>query len=388
MRPLTWICLALAWGAGACGSNDHPPPFQGNLGTGGSPSDGGIDVDPGDATVGICGQDIIPAVENPPNLYFVVDRSGSMDEPFEDTGISKYQTARTLIGNVLRQIGHRVRYGAAVFPAMVNGDGCEPGDQIFPTTQGDSPSYARAGQTGPILLDLLSRLGSTDGGGGTPTAATLAALRPTIAGLGPRTYVVLATDGAPNCNEELSCSADTCMLNIEGVSVDGVACDGSFNCCDPANTAAGANAWCVDSDALEAEVGALSELGVTTFVIGMPGAGVYADLLDRLAELGDTAQDGPTEYFAANDTQSLSDALFSIGTGVAISCNIELEREPEDAAQVNVYFDERLVELDAENGWDWTGTQSVELRGAACDELSSGNVLEVQIVYGCPTVVK
>ncbi len=373
----------------SCGADDHPPPFHGSGATGGSgsPNDGGLDVDPGDATFGICGQEIIPAVENLPNLYFVVDRSGSMEEAFEDTGISKYQTARTLLGDVLRQIGHRVRYGAAVFPAIANGDGCEPGVQVFPTTQGDSPSYAREGRTGPILSDLLSRLGSAAREGGTPTAATLAALTPTLADLGPRTYVVLVTDGAPNCNEAIACAAEDCMLNIEQLSIDGVACDASFNCCDPQSTGPGANGWCVDAAALETQVSALHELGVTTFVIGMPGAAVYAALLDRLAELGATAQDGPTEYFAADDTQSLSNALFDIGTGVAISCSIELEREPEDPAQVNLYFDERLVELDPADGWDWTGPESVELRGAACDELSSGNVLEVLVAYGCPTVV-
>jgi hypothetical protein len=29
----------------------------------------------------------------------------------------------------------------------------------------------------------------------------------------------------------------------------------------------------------------------------------------------------------------------------------------------------------------------VEIRGAACDQLMSGSVLEVQVVAGCPTVV-
>ncbi|HEV8246463.1 MAG TPA: vWA domain-containing protein [Polyangiaceae bacterium] len=390
MRRLIWLSFGLLAGAFSCSGPDHLPPIEGLSGGGGGSAvmDAGLDVEPGDALLGICGQEIIPALTDLPNLYFILDRSGSMSDAFQDSSVSKYETARDLLGDVLRQIGHRVRYGAAVFPALSNPDGCGPGVQVFPTTQGDAPSYARDGQTGPILSDLLSRLGYAEQEGGTPTAATLEALRPILADLGARTYVVLATDGAPNCNDQATCSAASCMLNIEHASVDGTACEGSYNCCDPASAGSGANAWCVDGDALEQQVSALTELGITTYVIGMPGAEIYADLLDRLAELGGTAQAGASAYFAADDTQSLSDALFAIGTGVAISCSISLEHAPEDPAQVNVYFDETLVPLDAADGWDWSGTQAFEVHGTACEQLKSGAVLEVQVAYGCPTVVR
>jgi hypothetical protein len=212
-----WFYLAFAAAAAACGSPEHPPPFVASGAGGAAASDAGLAVDAadGDVTPGLCGQEIIPAITDLPTLYFALDRSGSMQEAFADSGTSKYDTVRGLLGDVLRQIGHRVRYGAAVFPALSNPDGCAPGVQVFPTTTGDPPSYARDGQTGPILRELLLRLGYAAQEGGTPTAATLNALRPTLVELGPRTHVVLATDGAPNCNVEGICDAGACMLNVE-----------------------------------------------------------------------------------------------------------------------------------------------------------------------------
>jgi hypothetical protein len=386
LRALTLLLPLALVGTPACGSNDHPPPFQGAGGGGGRRADGGIDVDPGGGNPNVCGEEFIPAFSDPPTLYFVLDRSGSMSQPFEGASESKYETARNVLGDVLSQVGHRIRYGAAVFPQSGSADGCDPGVQVFPTTLGDPPSYTKSGSLGPVLADLLSRLGTAEQQGGTPTAATLAALRPTLTELGPRTHVVLATDGAPNCNEQAVCPASSCMLNVEGQSVSGIECNAEFNCCDADNTGPGMERWCVDGAQLENEVSALAELGIPTYVIGMPGAAFYADLLSQLAELGGTAQSGEQAYFSADDPAALADALRAIGTGVAISCTVELERAPEDQGQVNLYFDERLVP--AEDGWSWVGPQTLQLRGAACDELKSGEVLELQIVYGCATVLR
>jgi hypothetical protein len=384
--PTLFLPLGLVFVAAGCGGDDHPPPFVAAGGRGGVQSDGGIDVEPSGGRPGVCGEEFIPAISDPPTLYFVLDRSGSMVQPFEGSTESKYETARGVLGEVLSKIGHRVRYGAAVFPA--SSDGCNPGTQVFPTTQGDAPSYAREGTMGPVLSDLLSRLGSAQQEGGTPTAATLNNLRSTLTELGPRTYVVHATDGAPNCNEDATCTAANCMLNVEGVDVAGIACDADFNCCDPDNTGAEAQRWCIDGPDLVDEVSALAELGIATYVIGMPGTALYTDLLNEVAEAGGTSQSDEQAYFSADDPAALADALQAIGTGVAISCTVELEHAPEDQSQVNLYFDERLVPAEGDDGWQWVGPQTVQVLGEACNELKSGEVLELQIVYGCETVLR
>jgi hypothetical protein len=80
--------------------------------------------------------------------------------------------------------------------------------------------------------------------------------------------------------------------------------------------------------------------------------------------------------------------LFEIGIKVAVSCTVNIGQEPPDPALVNVYFDTTLVGQDDTDGWAWVDATTIEIRGAACDQLKSGEVLQVQVVSGCPTVVR
>ncbi len=237
------------------------------------------------------------------------------------------------------------------------------------------------------MLSLLHKIGSYDPYGGTPTAATLTALQPTLSALPGRTIVVLATDGAPNCNLAANCSAAECSLTIEKQSVQGKACTTSFNCCDSAIVPDG-QLSCIDGDATEAAVAALAAAGIDTYVIGMPGSEYYSTLLDRLAIAGNTARPSPPLYYSTKSHQELTDAIRSIGVEVAISCTIELDEAPPDPELVNVYFDQTLIGYDELDGWAWLDEKTVELRGAACAKLESGDVLQVQVVAGCPTVIR
>jgi hypothetical protein len=385
-----WVALGIALSAGAalrCSSREHPPSFIESAGssTGGQDGAGGFALNDASLDAALCGDEQIPAITNPPNLYFVVDRSGSMQDPLPGSPYSKYENARIAISVMLRAVGHRVRYGAGVYPALLNQDGCAPGMQIFPTTAGDPPSYAARGENGPILTNLLNRLGNVPPSGGTPTAATLRELEPTVEGLeGKKTYVVLMTDGAPNCNLDLRCGIDGCIPNIEGLNVGGTQCDATVNCCSPKIGAGD----CVDSDDSEAAVAAYEKAGIDTYVVGMPGSEAYRAILGRLAVAGNTARPGQTPYYAVTDTKELSQALRSIGAQVAISCDLPLSTAPENPELVNVYFDDRVVPSNETDGWHYTGKKSIQFVGDACAHLSSGDVLNVQVLSGCPTVVR
>jgi hypothetical protein len=344
-------------------------------------------VDTGTTPSGPCGEQVIPVVTNPPNLSFIIDHSGSMGDELAGSGLSKYENARIALAKVLGAIGHRVSYGAAIFPGLAGVTGCEAGDQLMPVAPGDPPSYARAGKTGPRLKDLLSRLSIASVDGGTPASATLDAMRDVLVALEGDTYVVLITDGAPNCNADISCAASGCIPNIEDRTVGGKECRGSYNCCDPANSdATGLN--CVDSRASVEAVQALADVGIRTFVVGMPGSEPYEQLLDRMAELGGTARAGSPKYYSVADTSALEEALETISASVAISCEVPLDYEPPDRDIVNVFFDGEVVPSDPDQGWEWTADGMVALRGAACERLKSGDVVELQVFAGCPTVVK
>jgi hypothetical protein len=394
-----WAVLGIALAAIAplsCSSREHPPSFAVAQGGGsgglvpgaGGAGTGSLDIGDASSDAALCGDQQIPAISDPPNLYFVVDRSGSMGELLADSPHTKYENARVAISIMLRAVGHRVRYAAGVYPALINQDGCAPGMDLFPLSAGDSPKYAAMGENGPVLQMLLDRLGAIPPKafrGGTPTAATLRALEPTILGLGgTKTYIVLMTDGAPNCNFGLRCGVEACIPNIQHLSFEGMACDDSFNCCAP-QVGAGD---CVDADASEAAVLDYQKAGVDTFVVGMPGSEAYRSMLNRLAIAGNTARPGDTAYYAVSDTDELALAVRSIGAQVAISCDLPLSETPENAELVNVYFDDQVVPKSDQDGWRYKGEDRIEFVGATCDTLSSGDVLNVQVLSGCPTVVR
>lgn len=375
----------------ACGAESHPPPLvdepdSGAAGRADPPLVLEPDADTGPS--GPCGEQVVPVVTNPPNLSFVIDHSGSMGEELAGSGLSKYENARVALSQVLKAVGHRVSYGATIFPGLAGKTGCEAGDELMKVAPGDPPSYARVGKTGPRLQDLLARLSIAGVDGGTPAAATLAKMRGVLAELEGDTYVVLITDGAPNCNEGLECVAGGCILNVEGHTIGGVPCSGGYNCCDPGNGGEGANLNCVDSQASLAAVQELADAGIKTFVIGMPGSELYEDLLDGMAERGGTAREGTPKYYSVADTEALKAALGKIAASVAISCEVPLDYEPPDPDYVNVFFDGVVVPYDPEQGWEWTSDGAVSLRGAACDQLLSGDVVELQVFAGCKTVVK
>jgi hypothetical protein len=381
MRRLT-AGFGLLLACAACQGSDRPSPAELARPSGRQPNAYGIPEKP-DVCDEFCGATFLHEVRDPPNLYFLLDRSGSMDAKM-DTGRTKYDSARKVIGTLLQVIGHRVRYGASIFPADT--DDCGPGVEVFPPTLGNLPSCT--GELDPVLIDFLGMFGAFNPGGSTPTSAALAAVAPALEKLDGNTYLVLVTDGAPNCNFDAVCDADECSLNIEGAKIGGRSCSTDFNCCDADSVGPNGPGYCVDGDGSVGEVSALFEHGIPTYVVGMPGAEPYAAVLNRLAEAGGRPREGSVAYYAVEDESELQDALDDIGTGLAVRCSIDLDTPPDDPDKVNVYFDGELVPADPDDGWSWNGTTRIEVNGDACDRLKSGNVIDARAVFGCDTVVR
>ena len=349
-----------------------------------------LDADPGPPELGeagYCGNQLISARVERRNLFFVVDRSGSMSTTLEGSGLNRFDAMREAIAAVLSQVGHRVYFGAAVFPGIPASSACATGTEVFPTQPGDPAIYAATGSFGPVLTDFLSGLASIRPDGGTPLSPTLQELAPTLEALPGETFVVLATDGHPNCNPEAECSGSDCAINYTQILLDdGTVCSGSTNCCDPRYVAQGAGPeLCVDAPASEQAVVDLAAAGIKTYVIGLPDTEDYSDLLDDMAVAGNT---GHEHYFAVTDAADLATHLRSIGAEVAIDCDIELDEEPPDPNLVNVYLDAVVLPADEAEGWSFTSPTSIEIHGEPCEWLESGDVLNVQIVAGCPTEIR
>lgn len=383
----------------ACADPERPPPAPDPT----LPDEEGslVDEDEPDVvhpnTRSPCGAATVALEFVRPDLYFVMDGSGSMLENIPaGTGSSgifgetllppsdRYGALALAIEVLLARIGHRVSYGARLFPS--GEEVCDSGEEVMPLTAGDTVSFAVSGESGPVLRELMFSIRRRSPRGGTPIAFALDATYRTVGGRGDGTYVFLVTDGAPNCNPSASCGSDACIPNLEHVRLsETLTCDEELNCCDravlgPEN--------CLDDQGSLAAIEQLAAAGVRTFVIGMPGSEAYASLLDRLAIAGGVPRPDTPRYYRAGDAEELIETVGALGQQLALSCTIELVAPPPDPALVNLFFDGQLVPADPLNGWTFSDEQTVQVVGEACALMRAGQVLQADIVAGCPVVIR
>jgi hypothetical protein len=370
--------IALATGCGT----EHPPVGSTMSGPSGAAGTGGfVDFDAGASKPPGCGMtadgSLCDCVDAPlfgdaPTIYFVLDRSGSMGTP------DKWNPVRVTVATIMRGLGPRARFGAAMFPAATSKDQCAPGEEIMSVRDGDAPS---SGVDGPTTSFLLAATRVVPGGG-TPTAPTLRIVKSHLDPLPGKVFVVLATDGAPNCNPDASCGFDQCQPNVE--DMPGCPRGGPVSCCAPPD---GHPENCNDASATLAAITALKSGSVPVYVVGLPGADTYAALLDQMATAGGTARSTSPRYYPV-DTASqgaILGALKKIAAEITGTCTFDLKEEPKDPSLVNVYMDDVVLAYEPVDGWTISG-KTVTLVGSACERVKSGDVLSVRIIVGCPRV--
>lgn len=317
-----------------------------------------------------CAQRQVPIQVLPPDIVIVMDRSMSMTDgtdgnPCEGgdsaTGFgncaetSKWALTIEAIKSVVQDTQSTVNWGMFWL-------GNEPAQcgasktPVVPVSAGDS------------FTAIEKALDSNEFNGqlGTPTAAVInnaVAYLTALAEPNPK-YLLIATDGEPNC-----------------------ATNGS------GGTAA--NIGAVDTVGATEAVTSASDAGFPTFVVGIATSSVAtaSDALNSMAVAGGNAQEGAeTQYYAVSDTESLKTVLSQI-IGLATSCTISLENAPAGQWTIAIAATNakgELVELanDASDGWvytDETTKRSIELMGSSCDKLKSGVYSDLQFVYTCPT---
>jgi hypothetical protein len=319
--------------------------------------------------------------QDPPTLYLVLDRSGSMGEQGPGTTRTRWRMIReALVGDagILRKLGSRIKVAVNWFPSPSSDDVCNSGREVVHPTLGGQATYDT----------IETKMASAIPRGATPTAATLQAVSTAIAKITGPVHVLLATDGAPNCGVK-TCTIDACTYNIEHAKIlaEG-ACDGTVNCCDPANVTSGLG-WkaCSDDEATANAAAAIGATGKKVFVLGVPGTiDAYRAHLDKIAEAGGTINtDGPTKYWAPTDDASLQAALSSIAAQAIDTCEIRLEKPADDPGVTNVLLDGEAIPAEA---WQWTSPSTIELVGATCDRVKAGTVTRVSVAVGCKTVMR
>lgn len=375
----TVAVMALVAGCG----NERPPPAGSSSGigagvTGGTGPGGFTDGGTGTKPPGCGAKDDgsfcdcidVPLFAEPPNLYFVLDRSGSMQED------NKWSQVRVVVAEIFRSLGPRANFGATVFPGF-EASACSPAKEVLAISPGDPPGTV----DGPTTKRLLATTSDAPSGG-TPTAEAMRSVLQSLKQVQGKTFVILATDGGPNCNAAAACGSEQCMPNIEGK--DGCLVSGA-SCCAPPS---GFRESCLDSAPTLSAVAALKNAGIPVYVIGLPGTTTYASLLDQLAVSGGTALPTSPKYYkisSTTDNTALLKALKQIAAKIVATCEFKLKEAPAQANLVNVYLDEVVLPKDPRNGWTIDGA-TVTLLGDACTKVLSGDVLDVRIIAGCPTV--
>jgi Mg-chelatase subunit ChlD len=216
---------------------------------------------------------------------------------------------------------------------------CEAGSIVVPIEADAAPAISAA-------LDNMAPSGNT------PTSFTLREAHKLLgSGIGgpdeqvtPK-FVLLVTDGEPNC---------------EGNSVQ----------------------------ALNSTVAAIEELaadGIRTYVVGYnTQTGQAKQAMDRMAAAGGT---GMKEHIAVENEQTLVAALEDI-TGRAISCTFVLEERPDDPTYVSVQVDGKPVFYNQPNGWTLSDDgKQVLIQGAPCDVLRSPGDHTLVVDVECQAVV-
>jgi hypothetical protein len=173
-------------------------------------------------------------------------------------------------------------------------------------------------------------------------------------------YIVLVTDGAPNCSED----------DFNGVFGGGGPAD-------------------FDQMAFEASLAAIKSMakdGIKTFVLGYD-ANDNAQLkmsLDAMAVAGGT---GDTEHHEIENEAGLIEAFTAIA-GKAVSCDFSLSMAPNDPSYVLVKVGGEQLNFGDPNGWILSDDKlTLTLQGSACGKLPKVQGSHVSVKVQCTEVV-
>ena len=283
----------------------------------------------------------------PPDLLIVLDRSGSMDE--DSTGMSctggcgaasKWTQMTTAINQVVASTQSKVRWGLKLFATSGSSGSC--------TVNGSAEV-----PIGPMnAAAVAAAIASAKPGSSTPTRAAetqAAAYLAAVTDPNPK-YILLATDGLPNCK-------------------------------------AGGAASDKDDAAAVAAVATVAGTGIPTFVIGIATNGTADGTLNMMAVSGGHPRAATPQYYPVATTNDLEAALMEIQSMVALPCQFQLGGVPSNLAGVSVLVGGQVVAMS-----DWTygpGNRSIVFpdTGTLCAGLKSGALKDVRINLPCGEVI-
>jgi len=348
-----------------------------------------------------------------PELFLLVDKSGSMTfttstDPMCSSCISapcnlagcptRWDGLTQAMQVFLPATAQDVHLGMVPFPiadpsqATQQCTGAQPGDVAnFGVPLDNSLDSDVAGMQASANA-VQSRINSITPYGGTPTGASVTALlqyAPLTQVMGHPKFMLLLTDGVPNCDSALDPNSCTCT---QGASP-----------CD-VNVGGTVMNLCLDDTGTASAIGQLKSAGVTTIVVGfgnetlgglgpatlqqMGAAGGFTRpcAVDADCGAGDTCSVNATDacgkpttacarsYYQATDATSLANTLVAIANHIQCVdvCFNKLENPPADDKHLAVEFDGNAVPGPSSDTWTYdNSTGVVEFVGKTCDQLKT-----------------
>jgi hypothetical protein len=345
--------------ASACGVVSADDDDTGQQDSGLPNTEAGIDQPPVDPNCHE--QTFAPEKVGDPDIMIVFDKSGSMAD-----GTKYTQTCSAVSDAVTSGAGSQVYWGLIFFP---NGGDCAV------ATAPDVPVGPDGASQIPGILSSNAPTGSTPA----YKAIDLAIQAYNLMTDDRAHYILLATDGMPNCEGDdvprmVFCTDDTQCLSTEY--------------CEPAP--APVNGLCMPKpkDMAINEIALALQYGIKTYVVGMDIDTGAADTLNRMAEAGGTARSGDPKYYPVSDQSSLEEALANI-TMQIISCTFALDQAPpSDPSYIGVSVGGQPIARDATqtNGWDVDAAAlTITFYGDACTALQS-NPEAVSVTFACSPI--
>jgi len=351
----TTILALLAVGGVACADVDDSPDAGGRRDAPGTVSEAGP------ATTLACAETAPVRLDAElADILLLLDRSGSMETAF--AAGTRFAAVAAVLADVVGAYAEHVRFGYQELPGR---QGCAA--QTEAACCVSPPTVGIGADSAPAVMAAIG--GATPMEGSTPTAAALQAARAyyeTLADGVAQRYVLLATDGAPNCTLAGALTS--------GGGAEATAC----------------------AEALDA-VAALVADSVRVIILGV-GPDLAQDAsgggacLDALAHAGGApAAPGSPGYYAAGDAEQLRLAIQQIFGGVVRpSCVLRFHTKVDNPGSIAVFLDDQRIPHASGNGWhlDYEGDAPVvRITGQYCDQIESFQVDRIVARFECPPCV-
>lgn len=296
-------------------------------------------------------------------LMFVIDRSGSMAFSLNGASnvppgqLSRWDTLHDALFQTIVPFDTQLAMGAKFYPEVLS-----PGDL------GD-PELACRTETGagiaPALGNssaILNVFDTTEPRGGTPTAQAIRLAAEYLVGRRQTARtMVIATDGAPNCNGDLDGDTCTCTTPRNDCSLG---TDGRYSCLDDANTIAAIK-----------DIFDNRKIPVYVIGIGSTERPQFLQVLDQMAVAGGRPRATTPRHYNVQTAAEMKTALGVIRDSVA-RCTYLTPSAPIDPNAIDVVINGKKISRDPthKDGWDWVDQAygTLAFFGSACDAAQGG----------------